>query len=383
MRFSFSSLFRLIVISALASATAAVVVSRLDPPAPSFRLAQGVKYAGLSGFYWASGRAEVRWLDLETGTLADAPIAPGETLDTASISPWKDEKGQSQIVGRWSKKEPGTEPVNGLSNQFGLARYRFPSGERIDHVTTEIIPAGPVSWFPGNAGKVMFNGGDGNLYRFSFDPNEATGEPDTAPVKVGLAEGSPIAEQLDGAFLCDLHWPTDPRLGGLAVLSLRIRTPINVGNWERARYSRGQVWWVRFNQEGSRIVSGGRLFRSDDRADLDERAPTLAVGPDGQPLVSFKLKRPGHSGWELRVADLSREALAAGPNLPLDASRLIAAHHSASPAPLSPDGRRIYSLTQEPGAKQPSLKAFPVERAAVDGLAGRLSHDGRRPGPRS
>ena len=370
MRFSFTSLFRLVVIVALTSATAAVVVSRMDPPAPTYRLASSVNHAAFCGYYWAAGQHDARWLDLRTGRLADLPIARGESLDTASLSPWKDELGRSQLIGRWSRTEPGSAPSEGLTNQFGLARYRFPSGERIDYVTTEVIPAGPVSWFPGTRAQVMFTGGDGSIYRFAFESEDGRDEPDAAPLKVRIEGGTRVADHLDGAFFCELNWPSDPRFNGLALVSLRTRTQVVGDPLDRARYSRGQVWWVRFNGEGSKIVDGGRLFDpTDGEGELDERSPVFGIATDGQPLVTFKVKRPAIHGWELRVAKLAREALSAGPRMPMAATRLIARHQSACPAPLSPDGRRAYSLELMPGSKNPALKSFEVEPAVARSAA--------------
>jgi hypothetical protein len=372
MTFSFTSLIRLTVILALASVSAAIGVSRLDPPAPSWRLAQGVTHAGICGLYWGTGQHDARWLDLDAGSLRPLPIPDGESLDTASLSPWRDETGASQVVGRWSRKEPGTTVVEGLTNQFGLARYRYPSGERIDYVTTDVIPSGPVCWFPGTSAQVLFTGGDGGLYRFAFEPRTEGGEPDTEPLRLGFVEGSRIAEQLDGAFFCDLSWPSDPRLNGLALVSLRTRSTVDSDPLQRYRYSRGQIWWVRFNAEGTKVVAGGRLFdQKDSDAERDERSPVLGIGPDGHPLVTFKVKTQGGHGWDLRLARLDRERLSGEPLLSFAESRVAARNHAPCPSPISNDGRRVFSLTNQGASwKRPHLEVVPVEPANMARLTG-------------
>ena len=108
-----------------------------------------------------------RWLDAETGTVTTFPIEEGDVLEAASCSPWVDEKGRHQVIGRWSSRTKDG-PMS-MSTDFGLARYMFPSGQLLDHVSTDIVPVGAPSWFPGTRANILFAAGDGNLYKYAFE----------------------------------------------------------------------------------------------------------------------------------------------------------------------------------------------------------------------
>ncbi len=143
-----------------------------------------------------------------------------------------------------------------ISTDFGLARYSFPDGQVLDHVSTEIVPVGPPCWFPGDRARILFAGGDGELYHFAFEADSLAKEldpeagRDERPIPLAWRCAKP---GLGKVFLSDLTWPEDPRLMGYVVVSLREQAPES----EALRSFTGTaLWWLKLDLRGDRDRRG-------------------------------------------------------------------------------------------------------------------------------
>lgn len=211
MTVSVHSMVRLTIFLAVGSTILAVGVSRLDPPRQIRRSLQPVTTMNVNDSALRKPDRHPRWLDLETGDLTTISINAHDVFEAASCSPWVDESGKRQVVGRWSSRS--VEGPLMVSQAFGLGRYSYPDGELLNQVDSEIVPIGPPCWFPGTQARVLFSAGDGQLYRFAFEPMETTDydmlnqdEPvDHQPT--ALTWGCPKPGRGD-VFISDISWST-------------------------------------------------------------------------------------------------------------------------------------------------------------------------------
>src|SRR5947209_8169861 len=158
MQFSLTSLVRLVVFVGLALCAVAVGLGRLVPPPPRWRSLQPTRTFHLPSPVpgWVDDRPA--FLDLETGRTRRLALPEGDWLDLARCAPWADERGESQVVGRWgSRSGSGTDR---LSNGIGLGRFSCPEGRALDRVPVAAVPTGPPCWFPGTSARVLFAAGD-------------------------------------------------------------------------------------------------------------------------------------------------------------------------------------------------------------------------------
>jgi hypothetical protein len=310
MSFSFSSLVRLIVIMGLGAIILAVGLSKLDPPRPNLRKRVATKYYNINDYLIKQRDRSPRWIDADTGQVVSSPLDDGDVLEAASCAPWVDEKGQHQVAGRWSSRTD-MGPMS-ISTDFGLARYSFPSGRLLDHVSTEIIPVGPPCWFPGNRARILFVGGDGDLYQYAFEPDDYAknldpdAHRDEKPMPLKWRCPKP---GLGKVFLSDVSWPEDPRLIGYVLVALREQSP---GTEPLRSFSGTTLWWLKLDLAGTEIVEAGRLLLSDcpDRFDseVDHRSPTVGTLPGGKPAVAYLVESGKNKpGWELRIAPIEFE----------------------------------------------------------------------------
>ena len=309
MSFSFSSLIRLIVVMALGTTMLAVGLSKLDPPKPGWRTLHASTYSNINEYFLNVMDRTPRWLDAETGRVGEYPLEDGDVLEAAGCSPWVDEKGDRQVVGRWSSRTKDG-PMS-MSTDFGLGRYTFPGGRLLDHVSTEIIPVGPPAWFPGTRARVLFAAGDGNLYHFAFEPEPWMKEADPlakGDLKPKLVTWKCPKPGIGNIFLSDLTWPEDPRMGGCVVVSLREQSEASRGS---RTFTRARLWWLKLNHAGTEVVEAGRLLapQSDESLDgpCDERSPTIGVVAGGKLVVAYMYQRDKARGWELRLTPVEFE----------------------------------------------------------------------------
>jgi hypothetical protein len=364
MSFSFSSLIRLLVLLAVGTTMLAVGLSRLDPPRPSWRTISPTKYANINEYFFNVASRIPRWLDAETGQVATYPTEECHVLEAASCSPWGDEKGQRQVIGRWTNRtSPGPMSV---STDFGLARFTFPDGKLLDHVSTELVPAGAPCWYPGTRARVMFAAGDGMLYHLAFEPEPSLKAAD--PGAKGDPAPRPISWQCSkpgtGAiFISDLSRPEDPRLNGFVLVSLREQ---EANTQARRSFSQCKLWWLKLDLAGTEVVEAGPLLIADDldaNSKLYEfRTPVVGTLGDGSLALAYLRQRVRGVGWELRVAPIEPTTDGGAPKA-LDSKSVLLASKCPPVSPIfSADGRWLNAMVI------PAPKVGEVVRHPTDNL---------------
>ena len=348
--FSFSSLTRLAVLLAVVATAAAVGVSRLDPARPASRSPRPATTVNINDYLLRVTDRQPRWLDSETGEVKVTPIVADDVLEVASCSPWVDDNGDRQMVGRWSNRTAnGTQTVN---HAFGLARYSFPGCRVLDRVATEVVPVSPPCWFPGTSARILFVAGDGLLYHFAFEGEGQAGDAaaafaDPAPIPVAWACPRPGGGEV---HVCDVSWPDDPRLGGRLLASMRT-TVVDPGG--ARSYSRSRLYWLQLDPAGTQVVAAGPLVDHDANRsagpECDERSPTVAVLPDGSLGLAFTQLVEGESSWTTRLGALRVEADGRPVAAPSSTARVVAQRSQAAPLAFSADGRFLNVLIGDRG----------------------------------
>ena len=280
----------------------------------------------------AGGRSS---FDFESGRLETLPLPPGVGIDKASVSPWE-EDGRRQIVGvGWNRS--GAEESLSITD-LGLIRMSLPDGEILDRLilSDEALPVAAPCWIPGAPASVLYVGGDFRLYRVDFGSSLLDrGTEDVADTHPRPLEWqAPLPGAGDVQFR-DLTWPDEPRLGGRALVSLRFK------DRETGRYTDWQVWWLQLDRGGTSIVAAGRLLEPgpSDTA-VSRRLPNL-VSVRGEPALAYLARRPGESGYQLRVAPIHFDPDSGSPQAHDVDSRPLAEDCSPTSPVASPDGRWI------------------------------------------
>ena len=254
-----------------------------------------------------------RFLDPESGLPVVAVLSGRGTLRCASWSPWRDERGQAQLVGLLygvSPNRPG---------DYALVRLSQPDGAVLDRISHEDLPGwvAPPCWFPDRSERLLLAGGDGQLYRLDFGSDDARGPwPRPLPWRAG---GDPLRIARFG----DLSWPGNTQLGPRLVLaSLYTRAEGRRGPEERS------IWWLRLDRGAESIVAARRLVppgEPDSSPGEDERFPVLSSGA-GPPVLAWLERARGRPGdaWRLRAAPIEVDADSGDPFVMVRGARILA-----------------------------------------------------------
>jgi hypothetical protein len=247
----------------------------------------------------------------------------------------------------------------------GLARYRFPSGELIDRVATDLFPTGPPCWEPGTAAAVIFAAGDGRLYRHVFEPFELS----TAQQPARLTWDSETLP--DGSyFVCDPFRPPAGNLSDGLLASVSVRQEEGSRRWFRAP----QVWWLRLNPSRDAILTAEPL--TDESDGHSRRFPIVAGGED-TPLRLASLVRHGGESWSLAVAPLGIDPETGVPRFDPSSESILARGVCPTPPAVSSDGRWITVMVRQ-GRRTRPLR-LPLAEDQSRGLPTARGDAGRPP----
>src|SRR5262249_4930527 len=155
-----------------------------------------------------------------------------DRLEYGACSPWRDDQGECQVVGRWMQRRRG-DPKDCACDAFGLARYALPSGRVLNRVALDAVPTSHPCWFPDMSERVVYAAGDGCLHRLDFNAADQDGE-DPAPRPVTWRCPPPGKK----VVICDPVWPTDPRFGRRLVVSIQFR------EGSTTEVTPGRLWWL-------------------------------------------------------------------------------------------------------------------------------------------
>lgn len=343
----------------LAVSVVAIGLGRMFPENPRGRLLDVCSQVYVSPFASPPDCKSVRFLEPESGKLTQLELPESDVLDQASCSPWHDERGDVQVVGRWSRRLGSG--MSALGDGFGLARVTYPSGRVLERFETSVVPASPPCWFPGTTAKILFAAGDGMLYRFAFEG--ATGSTvgrdgrDEQPVPLEWRPG--VRPGIGRVYIRDVCWPADARLGGRFLVTLSPQARVGT----RIEYMPSTLWWLSLDKDGTTIESATPVL-PEDHADgnsysENERMPTMLHAHDGPPLLAYLSRRLGTNDWKLQVAPVRLAGTSTAPKVLRRDRRTVAERCFPTPPALSSDGRWVLFIREEK-RRIPQIQRIPV-----------------------
>lgn len=354
---------------ALMATILAVVLSRVNPPAPAVRTPRTVPLVVGPETVSELSPPKTIVFDPETGLVDPLASRVGMDLYHASGSPWRDERGRSQMVGVLSGLPQGG------SGEPALVRTSLPDGGLLDRLMMESLPAGRPCWFPDRSARILFVDSRSRLARLEFEarPNRR-GElrPKTLRWR-GEVAGS------DGLLGGDVSWPSDPRLNGRILASVSPRST----RGGVARLEREQIWWLQLDQEHTEVVAAGRLTRPGvpDDGLATERCPVIGSDARGRLLLAYLERRTNEprSHWKLKVVPVASDPESGGLSVLAPEARTLCGRCVATPPSFSPDNRWLRCLTWPEGSGSWRVQSFaintatPVPPRSPDGSAAQAS----------
>ena len=336
MRFSLTSLVRLCALLGLVASASAVGVSRAVPKVAAFRPSGPPQYIGVNGAVFDPPHTDSYLLDCESGLLNRFDPVPGHRVEFADSSPWADAPG-GELIARLS---PRSKECGEACDPSGLARVALAGGAVRREVPGGPVVDGPACWIAGSVSKVVFPGGDGRLYYQELAPTDD--EPDRSPAPPKAITWASKRPGQGGVAVFDPVYLTTPGFDGYVLVALNFASsPIP------PRLGPTQVWWLRLDPTGTKIVDSGRVTPDDDpgiKAD-EERFPSVGVGPDGGPVLAYLTQSQGTNERRLRVAPLGRTEGGA-PIVRRSEVRDLGDGLTPMAAAFSRNGRSLYAITR-------------------------------------
>ncbi|MHC5537841.1 hypothetical protein ACYOEI_06385 [Singulisphaera rosea] len=336
------TLLRSVALMMIALTISAIGVARLHPKGAAWRMLQASTWVNLDSQYMAEKAGESIWLDIENGRVSRLKLPEGESVEMASCSPFRDDNGRAQAVGRWATRtKVGADSVVGA---YGLARFTYPDGEIIDRVTTDIIPKGPPCWYPGTKARILFSAIDGKLYHHNFEPSsrassltdpELSINPGPRPLKWLCPHPGDGHETVSDPF-----WSSSPTLAARLIVSIR---PLNETNG--TVYSFSRLWWLELDEAGTSIVAAGRLIPrpdSEPEHDMDERFPAVWTNADGRMTLAYQTRLPHQPHGQIRVVPLELDASRKIPVARTEETRILVDRCAVNPPSFSKDGKSLF-----------------------------------------
>lgn len=295
----------------------------------------------------------VRLLDAQTGHEVRIDFPENLVVDQVSCAPWQDGDGHRRMIGRWQKfRGRGTDAIG---DDFGLALMQYPDGRCLMQVRTDILPVTPPCWFPDSATRVLFAAGDGRLYHYDFAAEEdTTGLMSRAPEPVRWE----VPGENEPALILDPSWSPADVPGGILLATISR----NLSTGKRA--AEGEIWWLKLDDTGSRVVQAGRLTTPVDERDGEthEEARAMICGTAaGDLTLMYQSRRAGTIDWQLRIARVTRPgdspAPTVGPASEIDPGPRVGQLGNFA---MSGDGRWIYAIRRNWGMEA-EVRRLPVE----------------------
>ena len=366
MDFPLMGLLRLTALTALALGVVAVGLGQMNPTPGGTRAAAPIVHVGIDINTRAEIEGSARLLDLRTGRLDRLDLPADELVEHLSCSPWRDARGEAQLVGLRIRFDAGF-----AAREFGLIRLTYPGGAEVDRVATDILPTAPPCWYPGTAPRILYSACDGALYHFAFADRGQGG--DAAPRPLTWRNPS---EGLADARMLDPVWPSEPALRGRFLVSMNVRE-----KGGRGRYDGEKLWWLQLNAAGTEIVAAGRLTRPDAGqgrdSEVEERLPAVGRSTSGdQPVLTYLARTSMEKRWRVRIAPLRFDTSTGAPYLDPAQGRVLAEGCETLTPTISTDGRWAVCL-REQSFGSPVLTKIPLTPPGPDALSDR---DGLRSG---
>jgi hypothetical protein len=342
------ALWRLLSLTALAVVAVAVLLGRSAPDGPEARGTRvrhraRPRYRAIRTEFFREAPHVPRLLDRRTGALVPCSIPGAEDLEILGFSPWRDAAGQHHMLARCGGNVPD-QPLHAV-RPLELVRYTFPAGEILSRLTIENLATGRICWAPDRSDRIVFAGGDGQLYRRDLSvsrgakPGEARSEP------VGWGANAELGKEV--LTIRDPCWPDEPSLGGCLLVALTPR-----GREGEPGFPPGaQLWWLRLDPEARTIVAARRAILADgDDAPASgarERLPAVGRASDGTLLLAYLARPAGRWSWELWTAPIVPDAAGGLPRVVSSARRRLAEGCAPITPAFSLDGRSVFAALRD------------------------------------
>lgn len=367
MRFVFSGLLRGSLVLAAVLCLVAVGLGRVAPRPASSRTSSDVAYIPINGYHFPTDDGEPRFLDPKTGKLVRLALSEPDQVDCAVCSPWRDEAGESQVIGRWIRREGDRQ----LVAEIGLARYTLPSGRILDRVPLDVVPVGHPCFFPGKSARILFAAGNGRLYRYAFENEDGTaalGNDDEGTAQSLTWRVDGLEER--GTVIIDPVWPRDPRLAGRLIVSMtRLEK-----QGDRRIFGPNQLWWLQLDRAGTQIQAAGPLVRRRGLpagTPLDEeRLPNVVATADGGLVLAYLSRRDNgrHEGWNLGLAPIDIDPATGAPSVDEANVHRVSSMVTPTLPTFSSDGQWVYALPRVRSVSE-HVERFSVGRVLANGPA--------------
>jgi hypothetical protein len=351
MRFSLTALIRLIAFALLGTSAVAVWLSRELPSPPRFRSVTAPRYYGVNGSIFRPPLPENFLLDTRTGKLTEATIEGKGSLEYVSCSPWTDERGEFELVGRLTTRTGRGRFA--LCEGAELIRFSTSDAGARERVELDPVVSGRPCWLPRLPSRVIVPAGDGLLYVRNFGTDGGGADEPSHPVRWSCRPpgvGEPI--------ISDPIWAAVPSLGERLLITLCERR----SNASGVTYMRSKLWWIKLDETRTSIVEAGRLtvpavgvgvgggegpgsVVADE--DEEERMPNLAIGADKRVVLAYLSRHKGENGWRVMVAPVETDRALGRPVARLSESRQVRRDCAVVTPAFSPDGRWVYSFARE------------------------------------
>jgi hypothetical protein len=366
------ALWRLLSLTALAVVAVALLLGRSAPdareaPPTKVRHRARPRYRAIRTEFFREAPHVPSLLDRRTGKLPPCSIPGAEDLEILGFSPWRDAAGQHHMLARSGGNVPD-QPLHAV-RPLELVRYTFPAGEILSRLTIERMMAGRVCWAPDRSDRIVFAGGDGQLYRRNLSLSRGA--------KPGVARSEPVcwsdAElEKEALAIRDPCWPDEPSLGGCLLVALTPRGPEGEPGFPPG----SQLWWLRLDQDARTIVAARRAVLPDgddaQASGVRERLPAVGRACDGTLLVAYLARPAGRWSWELWTAPIVSDAAGGLPRVVSSARRRLAEGCAPVAPAFSLDGRSVFAALRDARSRI-RVGRFPIGVPAETSRAGARS----------
>jgi hypothetical protein len=325
-------------------------------PEPALHEAVAVSRSRLKGM------EEYRLVNQSTGRAEPLPLPDDANWGLVSVSPWRDQAGNLEAVGRWSR--PG---ATGEKAFCGLGLFSLTDTTVVHSIDLDVLPTGKPCWVPGRPGDLLFPAGDGQLHRCHLR-RDRDGQAKTSDQGGARASSiRPSAAQpvtwrcaVPGSgtvFISDPVWPGDPQLRRFVFAALSRQTFIE----GKLRNESPQIWWLEMSEGGDEIRSAGRLTApgsgSAESRSLIERMPSVSVGPPGRLTLAYLTRGRQETSWRLCLAALSFKKESGKPVVVEVSAPKQEVTDGLLPMPptFSADGQSVFASAQDGRIKKYSL----------------------------
>jgi hypothetical protein len=291
-------------------------------------------------------RQEHYLVDRTTGKTSSLRLPPGEEWSLFNVVPWRDSRGELEVVGRWVRRDPDVT--------WGWGLVRLSDGAVLDRIELDVPPISRPCWIPGRLHSILFALADGRLYWCDLAPRANSADAGASSRDDSAAWGQPRAVTwqaqppgLGEAMLADPVWSSEPRLRKWVIVALSPKRRLA----GKMVYPKPRLWWLEMSNQADAILAAGPLREAagDDgpaAGEPAERLPSIARDARGMIRLVYLARRPAEGSWRLCSVGLAFDPETGRPRLQADTQTSLdqQAELATGPPVVSADGSRVFSL---------------------------------------